>query len=360
MKRIGYLFEKIVDIHNLELAYENAKRHKTHYKQVQEFEKENIKEKLLELQQLLIQQKYKTSQYKTFKIKERGKERIIYSLPFYPDRIVHHAIVQVLSPIWIKSFIRDTYASIPRRGIHDAVKRIQKVKFEWKNHYVLKCDIEKFYPSVNHQVLKTLISRKVKDTKVLNLLNEIIDSEEGIPIGNYLSQYFGNLILSPLDHWIKSQGIKYYYRYCDDFVIVHKSKKFLHILKNQIKLFLKNLKLKLKSNHQIFPINQRPLDFVGYVFHFTHTLVRKVNIKRFKKRIKIKKYNLISILIIHTHLNSFKGWLKYADTSNLNNQIIRPIRNNVRIYLCRLWKQLSRNSNTSLWLSDSSQYSTEL
>jgi hypothetical protein len=105
MKRIGHLYEKIYSLENLELAYENAKKHKKHYKQVQEFEKQNIKQKLLELQQTLINQEFKTSQYKVFTITERGKTREIYSLPFYPDRILHHAIVQVLSPIWIPMII---------------------------------------------------------------------------------------------------------------------------------------------------------------------------------------------------------------------------------------------------------------
>ena len=358
MKRIGYLYEKIYDINNLELAYENAKRHKSHYKQVQDFEKQDIKKKLLELQQVLINQEFSTSEYRTFRLTERGKERIIHSLPFYPDRIVHHAIVQILSPIWIKSFIRDTYASIPNRGIHDAVKRIKKVKHHWKNHYILKCDIKKFYPSVNHQVLKKELSKKIKDKKVLNLLNEIISSAPGIPIGNYLSQYFGNIVLSPLDHWIKSQQLKYYYRYCDDFVIVHESKKFLHYLKNRIEIQLKKLKLNLKSNWQIFPINQRALDFVGYVFHPTHTLIRKSNIKRFKQRIKIKKYNLIAILIIFNHINTFSGWLKYADTTNLNTHT-KSIRTNVGIYFSRLWKSISKDTFISEWIFNSSKYSDQ-
>lgn len=151
------------------------------------------------------------------------------------------------------------------------------------------------------------------------MLFEIIDSESGIPIGNYLSQYFGNIILSPLDHYIKSQKIKYYYRYCDDFVIIHKSKKFLYNIKIKIQTKLKELKLNLKSNHQIFPIHKRGLDFVGYVFHYTHTLIRKKTLQRFKKRIQYKKYNCITNLIILNHIQSFRGWLKYADIQNLNN-----------------------------------------
>lgn len=348
MKRIGFLYEKICSIDNLKLAYENAKRNKKHYKQVQEFEKEDINKKLLELQQLLINQQYKTSEYKTFQIKERGKLRVIYSLPFYPDRIVHHAIVQILAPIWIKSFIRDTYASIPNRGIHDAVKRIQKVKHNWKNHYVLKCDISKFYPSVNHQVLKKIISSKIKDKKLLSLLYEIIDSAEGIPIGNYLSQYFGNIVLSPLDHYIKQNlKVKHYYRYCDDFVLIHKSKKHLHYLKNKIISFINQLKLTIKPNWQIYPIESRGLDFIGYIFYPSYTLIRKINTKRYKKRINIKKYNLITHLITLNYIKCFKGWKKYADTRNLNNTIETPTYKNVKSYFSQLRRRLSTNPKVS-------------
>jgi retron-type reverse transcriptase len=348
MKRIGFLYEKIYSFENLLTAYENAKRNKKHYKQVQEFEKENVEQKLLELQQILINQQYKSSQYRTFNIIERGKERTIYSLPFYPDRIVHHAIVQVLAPIWIKSFIRDTYASIPNRGIHDAVKRIQKIKHNWKNHYVLKCDISKFYPSVNHQVLKNILKLKIKDKKLITLLEEIIDSEEGIPIGNYLSQYFGNIILSPLDHYIKEVlKVKYYYRYCDDFVLIHSNKRHLHYLKNKINEYVATLNLKLKSNWQVYPIESRGLDFVGYVFYVSHTIIRKNNIQRYKKRIKYRKYNLISNIIILNHIKCFKGWKKYANTRNLNNTIETPRYFNVQSYFSQLRRRLSRDTKVS-------------
>jgi retron-type reverse transcriptase len=348
MKRIGFLYEKIYSFENLLIAYENAKRNKKHYKQVQEFEKENVEQKLLELQQLLINQQYKTSQYRTFNIVERGKERTIYSLPFYPDRIVHHAIVQVLAPIWIKSFIRDTYASIPNRGIHDAVKRIQKVKHNWQNHYVLKCDISKFYPSVNHQVLKNIIKSKIKDKKLIILLEEIINSEKGIPIGNYLSQYFGNVVLSPLDHYIKETlKVKYYYRYCDDFILVYKNKKHLHYLKNKIISYINKLKLTIKPNYQIYPIESRGLDFVGYVFYVSHTIIRKNTTQRYKSRITIKNYNLISNLIILNQIKCFKGWKKYADTRNLNNTIETPRYFNVQSYFSQLRRRLSRDTKVS-------------
>lgn len=130
---------------------------------------------------------YRTSTYKTFTIYE-PKERIIFKLPFYPDRIVHHAIMNILEPIWVSIFINNTYSCIKGRGIHKAVRDIQQdLKDIDGTKYCLKLDIKKFYPSIDHDVLKSIIRKKIKDEKLLNLLDGIIDSTDGVPIGNYLS-----------------------------------------------------------------------------------------------------------------------------------------------------------------------------
>jgi len=227
-----------------------------------------------------------------FELIERGKHRVIHALPFFPDRIIHHAIVQVLGPIWIKTFIRDSYSSIPGRGVHDGVRRIKRIIPNCKGWYALKCDIRKFYPSIDHDTLKAIIQAKIKDPSVLKILDTIIDSEAGVPIGNYLSQYFGNVVLNPFDHWIKEdKAVKYYFRYCDDFVLLDPSKERLHELKKEIEDYLKGLKLTLKGNWQVFPIDARGVDFMGYRFWHDKTLVRKTTIKRFKERLKIKRHD---------------------------------------------------------------------
>jgi retron-type reverse transcriptase len=254
-----------------------------------------------------------------------GKIREIYKLPYFPDRIIHHAIIQIVEPIWFKSLIRDTYSSIKGRGIHDGVKRIKIALFDKENTtYCLKMDVKKFYPSVDNEILKQIISRKIKDKDLLWLLNEIIDSTKGIPIGNYLSQYFGNLYLSELDHLCKSKT-KYYFRYCDDMVILHKDKKHLHQLKDEIESFLNNnLHLQLKQNWQVFPVQIRGIDFLGYRFFHTHTLLRNSIKKNFIKSIRKinKRHETLPWTIIVNSVMSYFGWFKYANCKNLQNKYI--------------------------------------
>lgn len=166
-------------------------------------------------------------------------------------------------------------------------------------------DITKFYPSIDHNILKSIISRKIKDTKVLEILYEIIDSVNGIngiygkgvPIGNYLSQYFANLYLTGFDHWCKEElKCRYYYRYADDIVILGESKAHLRNVLVAIKLYLKHvLKLGVKGNYQIFPVESRGIDFVGYVFRHDYIRVRKGIKNSCRKRIRHSN-NLAGIL----------------------------------------------------------------
>lgn len=137
---------------------------------------------------MLLTGTYVTSKYKTFKIYE-PKERIIFSLPYYPDRIIHHAIMNILEPIWVNIFIDNTYSCIKGRGIHKLAKDLKGdlQKDRENTKYCLKLDITKFYPSIDHDILKKIIRKKIKDKLLLVLLDSIIDSAEGVPIGNYLS-----------------------------------------------------------------------------------------------------------------------------------------------------------------------------
>ena len=227
MKRYNNLFDKIVSLDNLYLADKRARRKKSNRKDIQEFDKD--KDRLLkELQQLLIDEKYVTSAYETFIVHE-PKERVIFKLPYYPDRIVHHAIMNVLEPIWVSIFIKNTYSCIKNRGIHSALHDVQAaLKDKDNTTYCLKLDIRKFYPSIDHEILKSIVRKKIKDAKLLRLLDSIIDSTDGVPIGNYLSQFFANLMLAYFDHWLKEvKRVKYYFRYADDIVILHSDKKYL-------------------------------------------------------------------------------------------------------------------------------------
>jgi len=344
MKRYGNLYAQICDIENLRVAYENARRGKTKTKPVIQVDK-NPNCYLLKIQQILEDECFINGEYNTFELIERGKHRIIHALPFFPDRIIHHAIVQVLGPIWIKTFIRDSYSSIPGRGVHDGVRRIKQIMPNCKGWYALKCDIKKFYPSIDHDTLKAIIQAKIKDPSVLKILHTIIDSETGVPIGNYLSQYFGNVVLNPFDHWIKEdKQVKYYFRYCDDFVLLHPSKEKLHNLRKEITEYLGSFKLTVKENWQVFPIEARGVDFMGYRFWPDKTLVRKKTIERFKERLKIKRMTLNEAIRLRHVVGSFYGWLRYADTGRIINKYVLPAKSRVRSYIRELRQRLSASA----------------
>jgi len=236
MKRYGNIYEKIYSYDNLLKAHHNARKGKGFYQEVKKFNS-NEDYYIKQIQKMLIDKTYKTSDYTVFTIVDRGKEREIYKLPYFPDRVVQWAIMLQLEPIFLETFIYDSYAAIPNKGMHLASTRLSKwLKYDKENTlYCFKMDIKKFFPNINHDILKQLLRRKIKDEDVLVLLDEIIDStEKGIPIGNYISQYFANFYLTYFDHWIKEElQIKYYMRYMDDLIILHSSKEHLHQIKQK-------------------------------------------------------------------------------------------------------------------------------
>ncbi len=315
MKRIGNLYDKIISIDNLTIADAKAQKSKSKQYGVQLHNK-NKEANILKLHEMLKNKTYQTSTYDIFKVYE-PKEREVYRLPYFPDRIAHHAIMNVLEPIFVANYTADTYSCIKGRGIHKASFALRKaLKDKEATTYCLKLDVKKFYPSVDHDVLKALLRRKFKDKDLLWLLDEIIDSAPGLPIGNYLSQYLANFYLSYFDHYIKEElRIKYYFRYADDLVILNHDKAYLHqLLKVIQKHFKEHLKLEIKENWQVFPVASRGIDFVGYVHFHTHTLLRK-SIKQNCARILKRNPNQASIA-------SYKGWLKHCNSKNLQKKII--------------------------------------
>lgn len=324
MKRIGGLYDKICTLDNLKLADERARKGKSSSFGVMKHDR-NREENILRLHEQLLDGSFRTSRYDIFKIYE-PKERDIYRLPYYPDRIVHHAIMNVLEPIWVSLFTADTYSCIKGRGIHAAAKKLKQVLREDPKGtiYCLKLDIKKFYPSIDHDVLKTIIARKIKDERLLRLLDEIIDSADGVPIGNYLSQYFANLYLTYFDHWIKEEKhLKYYFRYADDMVILSSGKEQLHLLLEDIRIYLAGLKLEIKSNWQVFPVDSRSIDFVGYRFYHTHTLLRKSIKKNFcRKASRLYKREGMTKEQFRSLTCSWFGWCKHCDSINLTNKLL--------------------------------------
>jgi len=310
MKRIGNLFDQIISIDNIRAADKQARKGKLKsYGVIKHIEDEE--DNIYNLHMMLKNGEYKTSPYTVFKIYE-PKEREIYRLPYYPDRILHHSVQRVIEPILLlKTFTADTYSSIKGRGLHKASYRLRNYLKDTKGtKYCLKLDIKKFYPSVCNETLKLIIRRKIKDKRLLSLLDEIIDSSQGLPVGNLLSQLFGNLYLTSLDHYIKENlAVKYYSRYCDDMVILSDSKEQLHKWFEKIQIYLKdNLKLQVKSNYQIFPVVGRGIDYLGYKHYHTHTLLRKSIKKRYIKTTR------------PTSLAAYNGWLKHCNAINLRNK----------------------------------------
>lgn len=335
MKRYGYLWEKIVNYDNLLLAHQEASKGKRKYRQVQKIN-ENLDLHIKELINLLESGTYKTSEYTPRILNERGKERLIHRLPYWPDRVVHHAFVQILSPIWQKSMIRQTYASIPGRGIHDAKKDVLKaLRNDTENtQYCLKIDIEKYYPSISHDKLLEILHIKIKDKRVMNILEEIIrsisikDDGIGIPIGNFLSQWFANIYLTPCDWRIKQfYNIKYYFRYCDDMVMLHSNKEYLHTIKNDITEWLQGeYFLKVKDNWQIYPTKDRGIDFVGYRMWIEKVLIRNKTKKRMAKKLSISKCQN-SQKAFKNGLNaipSYNGWIQHGSAYKLTEKILKP------------------------------------
>lgn len=327
MKRIGNLYEKIVSLENLRAADSIARKGKARSYGLKKHDA-NRDENIFLLHNVLKNNQYKTSEYHIFKmVTDAGKEREIYRLPYYPDRIMHHAIMNVMEPIWVSLFTTDSYSCIKGRGIHGAMKKLKHdLKDTQNTQYCLKLDVKKFYPSINHDILKSILAKKIKDPQLLNLLSEIIDSAPGVPIGNYLSQFFANLYLTYFDHYIKEVlHVKYYYRYADDMVILAADKQTLHNWFGSIQNYLNhNLALTVKSNYQIFPVESRGIDFVGYVFRHTHIRMRKTIKKNFARKVaRLKKQQNITSGRFIQLVCSYNGWAKHCNSINLLNKLYK-------------------------------------
>lgn len=310
MKRLNNLYPKVCSLENLHLADKKARKGKINQHGVMLHDKNSI-ENIEALHQVLLAKTYQTSAYTRFIIHD-PKEREIFKLPYYPDRIVHHAIMNIMEPVFKATFTADTYSCIRGKGIHAAARNLRTALKDLSGtRYCLKLDIKKFYPSIDHSILKALLRRKIKDNDLLNLMDGIIDSADGLPIGNYLSQYFANFYLSYFDHWIKEdKAVKYYFRYADDLVILSGDKAYLHALLADIRDYLLvNLNLMVKDNYQVFPVPARSIDFLGYRFYHTHVLLRK-SIKKKFARMMSRNRNPQSMA-------SYNGWATHCNSRNL-------------------------------------------
>lgn len=341
MKRIGNLYEKIYDIENLRLAHKQARRGKSFYTEVKLID-ENEDEYLYRLQDMLIHKTYHTSKYEVFEKKEGKKIRKIYKLPYFSDRICQWAIIQVIEPYLMRTLTDDTYSALPGRGVERARRKmVRALKTDPENTvWCLKIDISKYYPNVNIEKLKLKYRRLFKDNDLLWLLDEILDSnpDTGVPIGNYISQYSGNIYLSDFDHRVKEvYHIKHYFRYMDDMVFLSSSKEELQNLIKEITKYLADeYDLKVKDSWSLFRVEDRGIDFVGYVFKHDSIRLRKSIAHSIKKTSSKIRWRVNNDMELNRHLyfsfNSLKGWLKHSHSGWLKIRYFDIIEDHVQDY----------------------------
>lgn len=332
MKRYGGLFGQICSEANIRLAAINAAHGKQRRGEVRKY-LARLDEETMRLSAELRGGTYRPGAYEVFEITD-PKRRQIYKLPFR-DNVVQWAVVQVVGPIWLAQFTADTYSCIKGRGLHAALRRLREDmrRDPEGTAYCLKLDVRKFYPSIDHERLREVLRRKLKDRELLALLDVIIDSAKGVPIGNYLSQYFANLYLSELDHLLKEvAGVRYYYRYADDLVLLAGDKATLHGWLVWINDWLETERgLSLKGNYQIFPVESRGVDFVGYVTRHGYCLARKRNKQGLCREVaKLRKAGVPEAEVM-LRTASRAGFMKHCNSKHLMQKL--GIKNSVN--LCR-------------------------
>lgn len=347
MKRYGNLYHKIYDMDNLYEAHRNARKDKLFYKEVQMVDADPEKY-LTMIHEMLKNHTYEVSEYTISIINDKGKERELAKLPYFPDRIIQWAILLQIESIFMETFCFHTCASIKYRGISQAHNLLNKyLKDVRGTTYCLKMDVSKFYPSIDHEILKKLLTKKFKDPELLELMNKIIDNSPhptGVPIGSYLSQFLANYYLSYFDHWLKEdKGVRYVVRHMDDVVILAPSKAWLHKLRKDIDAYLQsNLNLKLKDNWQVFPVESRGIDFVGFRRFHDYCLLRKKTCKRMKKKmLKVKAKTQNGNLMNYSEwcsMNSYRGWLKMCDSYRLYMKYLFPVEQNIEDYYNKVIK----------------------
>ena len=312
MKRIGNIYDRIISLDNLRLAEARARQGKEKSRGVRAFDRD-AEGKLLALHETLRRREFRTSPYHIFKVYE-PKERDIYELPYYPDRIVHHAIMNVLGPMFNRAFLPRTYSSIEGRGairLRDRLKRDLRANPEG-TRYCLKCDVRKYFPSIRHDVLKDQLRQKIKDKRALALLFEIIDSTDGLPIGNYTSQTLANFYGLPI---VRAFCGRCCYLYTDDFVLLGSSKDGLRQDRARLCEVLASLGLQMKDNWQIFPVDARGIDFVGLRFFHGRVLLRKkIKCRMLKAAARVRRGTADK----YKALGGYLGWLYASDSRNFN------------------------------------------
>lgn len=349
MKSIGNVWDKIIDLDNLRLAYFKARRGKRNKREVIRYSYD-LDNNLTKLHEALKNETWLSHHFNEFYVRNEVKLRFIQA-PSFEDRIVHHAIMNILQNVFVKELIPDTYACIKGRGNHRAVLKVKEFAGSYNPNatYILQIDIHKFFPSVNREILYKRLSKKFREKKLLNLFYELImpkwdikNKISGIPIGSLTSQVFANFYLNPLDHYIKDiLRIKHYVRYMDDLVLFFKSKEDAWDCFDKIKEFVETkLDLKLNPKSRIYKLKQG-IDFSGYRVFKNKVMYRKRNVKSAQIRFKKVKINMNNINL-DKQLNKIRqqvsSFLSYMTLNSLNyfeyikKKVLKPIINLKVVY----------------------------
>src|SRR3989344_4276150 len=339
MRIYNKLFERIIEPENLFLAWDEFKKSKGKKLDVLRFEK-NLEQNIFQIYRDLRDKTYKHGGYTSFYIHD-PKLRHIHKATVR-DRVLHHAVFNVLNPIFEPTFIPNSFSCRIGKGTHKGMKKVaEMIRTVSQNNtrqcYALKCDIRKFFDSVDHDMLISILDRKIKDEKVMNLLREIIEifvasrpslfKRRGIPIGNLTSQIFANIYMNEFDQFIKHNlKVKYYARYTDDFIIVSTDKAYLENLISSIQDFLRaRLCLELHPKKIHITKHIRGVDFLGYVILPEHIKLRTKTKRKIPKKIQemVSRYKKgkISELTLYSSLQSYLGVLSHANAHKLGQEI---------------------------------------
>lgn len=327
MKRYGNLYSQISNIDNIKKAIICASKEKQHRISVIKV-LDNIDRHAQIIQDMLVNKTFSPSPYKEMKIYDgaRKKERIIKKPKFFPDQCVHWSLMLVVEPLFEKRMYKWSCFSIKGRGIHYAKNYVKGALKDKKNtKYAYQLDIKKFYPSIDNELLKLKLRKMFKDEDVLWLFDTIIDSDRGLPIGNYTSQWLANYYLQDFDMFVKHDlKLPYYVRYADDVLMFSSNKKYLHKCRKSVEKFIHQEKLAIKPNWQVFKVDSRPIDFIGFQFFRDHIILRDNLYLRIKRRAKrIGKRKCLSIKDAHS-MTSYWGYIVNSNSHKFYYDEIKP------------------------------------
>jgi retron-type reverse transcriptase len=313
-------YEDLISIDNLLLAYQEFIKGKRNKKDVQMFSF-YLMDNIIQLNEDLKNKTYKHGGYECFKIND-PKPRTIHKASVR-DRLLHHAVYYILYPFFDKIFIADSFSCRNNKGTHKAINRFREFghivsENNTKTCWVLKCDIKKFFASIDQNILINILEQRIPDENIINLLQEIIFSfkPNGLPLGNLTSQLFSNVYMNEFDQFVKHKlNTKYYIRYADDFVFFFEDRKYLESLTNKISNFLQNkLKLQLHPDKVFIKTLSSGVDFLGWVNFTNHRVLRNKTKKRMLGR--ISKNPSIDTL------NSYLGLIKHGNSRKIRKKIL--------------------------------------